>query len=79
MCCKLKVIFETHCHMQCKNPTLYYLSIYSFPPHTHIPVPIPKLDLKIPEDRAYPSFNFPIGPNIVARNIWDDPYYLMNG
>lgn len=48
-----------------------------FPPHTH--VPIPKSDFKIHEGRAYPSFNFPIGPNIVARNIWDDPYYLRNG
>lgn len=48
-------------------------------PHSYMSVAIPKLEFKIPEGRTYLSFNFPIGPNIVARKIWDVPHYLKNG
>lgn len=49
-------ILETHCHAELKTSHfIFYLSIYFLPPHTHIPIHIPKLDFKIPEGRTYLS------------------------
>ena len=76
MCWKLRAIFETHGHIEFKTSSLVlYLFVKLLPLHTHIPVPIPKLDFKIPEGRTYPPFNFPVEPKIVARKICSAPHF----
>lgn len=60
MCCKLAVSFrpvlETIVTQNSRHPTAYLICQFTFFPLTHMPFLTPRLDLKIPEGRTYPSF-----------------------